>query len=73
MTRKKTKSYSEMAFPSMTLDKKTGIYLDGSKAQKEFYSLLNFVCPDSGCDFVAVEGWPEIKSHVKKIHHKSFW
>lgn len=73
LTRSKDKTYAELVNRPMRLDKKTGIYMDGNKSQQEFDNLLNFTCPSSNCSFVATNGWPEIKKHVKTAHRRSFW
>lgn len=73
MTQAKEHTYSKLASNTLKFDKKTGIYFGSKYAQECFDRLMNFHCPNSSCDFVACDGWSEMKKHVANVHKKFFW
>ena len=66
---KDERQFKDYDLSSMMSDDKLQIYCDSQETLDEVLILLRFNCPDTSCS-EALEGWYNLKQHVKRVHHR---
>ena len=54
-------------------DSRLAIFFETEEMMEETMILLRFNCPDPACDYIATNGWGDLKLHVRGVHGKQMW